>query len=135
PTPTFGRRPVLGGCAALRAAPHRRAERRDRASPARRRSRRSDAGPITRPNAGRTCDRGAIVRKTFPIAVLLILGAASCGSHAEHASRVPLTERQRDSIIAKSSLPGASVVGRALDVSDKAAARADGMAAADSMFH
>lgn len=74
------------------------------------------------------------MRKTFAVSILLILGALSCAPHAEHASRVPLTERQRDSIIAKSSLPGASVVGQALNVSDKAAARAEGMAGADSLF-
>jgi hypothetical protein len=48
---------------------------------------------------------------------------------------VPLTDRQRDSILARSSLPGAQVVGRALDVSDKSADRAAAEnAAADSLF-
>jgi len=45
-----------------------------------------------------------------------------------------LTERQRDSILAREPLPGASVVGRALNVSDREAARAARMnAQTDSM--
>lgn len=75
------------------------------------------------------------MRKTLAIVVLLTLGGLSCSPHAQHASRTPLTERQRDSIIARSSLPGAAVVGRALDVSDRATERAEGMADADSLFH
>jgi hypothetical protein len=50
------------------------------------------------------------------LAVLMLL--TSCARHAaetQPASR--LTEAQRDTAIARSSLPGASVVGRALDVS------------------
>jgi hypothetical protein len=41
-----------------------------------------------------------------------------------------MTQRQRDSTIAESRLPGATAVGRALDAADAAAARA---AAADSI--
>jgi hypothetical protein len=44
--------------------------------------------------------------------------------------RAEMTQRQRDSTIAESRLPGARGVGRALDASDAAAARA---AAADSI--
>jgi hypothetical protein len=76
------------------------------------------------------------VRKTLVAALLLLLGAVSCAPRSGQASRAPLTERQRDSVLARSSLPGASVVGRAMDVSDRAADRAAGMdAAADSLFH
>jgi hypothetical protein len=39
-------------------------------------------------------------------------------------SRTVLTEHQRDSVLAKSPLPGATVVGRALQVSDQADRRA-----------
>jgi len=54
-----------------------------------------------------------------------LLGVTGCGSGPRAgAGRVPLTERQRDSVIARSSLPGASVMERALAVSDQAAAHA-----------
>ena len=45
----------------------------------------------------------------------------SCAKHENVASKTPLTEHQRDSVLAKSSLPGAFVVGRAMSVSDKVA--------------
>ena len=51
------------------------------------------------------------------------LALASC-SHSHTAQRV-LSERERDSLIARSSLPGAPVVGRALALSDSMATRAD----------
>jgi hypothetical protein len=73
--------------------------------------------------------------KPFAWAIAIAIGVTGCGSH-DHAARAPLTERQRDSVLAQSPLPGASVVGRALTVSDRASARADKMdAAADSLFH
>jgi len=49
-----------------------------------------------------------------------LLLCASCAQHTETA-KAPLTEHQRDSVLAKSQLPGASVVGRAMTVSDKVA--------------
>jgi hypothetical protein len=63
-----------------------------------------------------------------------MLCAAGCAPRSEPAARAPLTERQRDSVLARSALPGAPVVGRALDLSDRAADRAAGTAAADSLF-
>jgi hypothetical protein len=73
------------------------------------------------------------------LAVALALGlitcCTGCSQHAQPTAKVPLTERQRDSILAKSSLPGAQVVGRALDVSDKSADHAAAEnAATDSLF-
>jgi hypothetical protein len=64
------------------------------------------------------------------------VSVVGCSPRSGQTSRAPLTERQRDSVLAKSSLPGASVVGRALDVSDRAADRAAGADAqvADSLF-
>ncbi len=68
------------------------------------------------------------------IAVAAAIALTSCS--AEKSTTRQLTERERDSVIAHSILPGASVVGRALDVSDRAAARAAKMGAAtDSLFH
>ena len=66
---------------------------------------------------------------------LFALTCADCAPHSDQASRAPLTERQRDSLIARSRLPGASVVGRTLAASDQASARAAEMNAADSLFH
>jgi len=69
------------------------------------------------------------------LALILIVGCAGCAQHSRPTARVPLTERQRDSILAKSSLPGAPVVGRALNVSDQSAAHAAAEnAATDSLF-
>lgn len=57
----------------------------------------------------------------------LIIGlvlAAACGrSGSGDASRDTLSERQHDSILAKSSIPGASAVGRALKAADSTNAR------------
>ena len=52
--------------------------------------------------------------------IFLIAAAAGCGSKAKPPAR---TERERDSIVAQSRLPGAKGVGAALKVSDSAAAR------------
>jgi len=53
---------------------------------------------------------------------------AACGSGGQSgkssaASSDSLTERQRDSMLAKSSIPGASGVGRAMRVADSTSAR------------
>ena len=73
--------------------------------------------------------------KPLLVLALLLACCAGCSRRSQPAARAPLTERQRDSILARSSLPGAGVVGRALDVSDQAAGHAAGEnAAADSLF-
>ena len=48
----------------------------------------------------------------------------ACSSPKKEEKRV-LTERERDSAIAQSKLPGAAVVGKALEQADSAKARAD----------
>jgi hypothetical protein len=65
-----------------------------------------------------------------------LLGAclAGCAPRTRPAARAPLSDRERDSILARSGLPGATVVGRALDASDRATDRAADAAAADSLF-
>lgn len=66
----------------------------------------------------------------FRPAVLLVavtaLVAAAC-SKSDRTSKEPraLTQAQRDSAIAASRLPGAGVVGKALEIADSARARAD----------
>ncbi len=56
----------------------------------------------------------------FALVGMMALGGCS----NEGNSRASLTEHQRDSVIAASSLPGAVVVGKAMAASDSAAARA-----------
>jgi hypothetical protein len=66
---------------------------------------------------------------------LLILALAGCGgksSDQQAVNRDTLTERQRDSILAKSRIPGARAVGRAMTAADSTSAgvhRADSVAA------
>jgi len=52
------------------------------------------------------------------LAALALIALAGCSKSDRPAST--LTEHQRDSVLAKSSLPGAFVVGRALNESDRA---------------
>ena len=59
------------------------------------------------------------------IALFALCAPIACARHTagtQPASR--LTEAQRDTAIARSSLPGASTVGRALDVSGQGAGHA-----------
>jgi hypothetical protein len=55
----------------------------------------------------------------------LVCLTAGCGAHSgEHAPASRLTEAQRDTAIARSQIPGAAAVGRALDVAGREAAHA-----------
>lgn len=74
------------------------------------------------------------MRTVAAFLLVVIASCAGCAPRSEPTARVPLTERQRDSVLAKSVLPGAPVVGRALDVSDRATDRSAELAAADSLF-
>ena len=51
------------------------------------------------------------------------LAAPGCGGSGDTDTRRQLSQRQRDSTIAASSLPGAGTVGRATEIADSAAAR------------
>lgn len=63
--------------------------------------------------------------------IALVLALASALALASCARKAPpqreLTERERDSTLGKSILPGAGVVTRAMEVSDSSAARAERM--------
>ena len=63
--------------------------------------------------------------KSFVLA-MMCFAAAACGgssSGSQAGARDSLTERQRDSILAKSKIPGASGVGRAMTAADSTSAR------------
>ena len=66
--------------------------------------------------------------RAIVVAGLVLLGA--CGSsgqsNANKVNRDTLTERQQDSILAKSSIPGASAVGKAMNAADSTSARVHG---------
>jgi hypothetical protein len=55
---------------------------------------------------------------------LLVVALASCTPMTDEMPKKQLTERQRDSLIGSSDLPGAGVMKRTLDVSDRSANRA-----------
>ena len=57
------------------------------------------------------------------IASLVLLAACGRSGGGGAAARDTLTERQRDSILAKSQIPGASGVGSAMRAADSASAR------------
>jgi hypothetical protein len=67
--------------------------------------------------------------RTLP--VVLLVGVLSGCSEVREGQDLPgadtLTQRQRDSIIGASKLPGARSIERALDVSDSASSRAAGL--------
>ena len=60
------------------------------------------------------------------VAGILLVGCAGGGSGTKTVNRDTLTERQSDSILAKSSIPGASAVDRAMKAADTTSARVRG---------
>ena len=54
---------------------------------------------------------------------LALCAACSGGKSAKSAADVALTERQRDSILAQSRIPGARAVGSAMRAADSTSAR------------
>ena len=58
----------------------------------------------------------------------MLLACAGCARHASQSKPAStLTEAQRDSAIARSTLPGARTVGRALELSGRSAARSSAL--------
>lgn len=60
------------------------------------------------------------------ISLAMLLAAAACGGAGGERSATAddtLTQRQRDSILAQSKIPGASGVGKAMRVADSVSAR------------
>ena len=64
------------------------------------------------------------MRPTMLIGVLLLAGCGGSDKSSDRrAGGDTLNERQRDSILAKSRIPGASGVGRAMSAADSTSAR------------
>ncbi len=55
--------------------------------------------------------------------LIAVLALGGCGKNSSEIGEKKLTQSQRDSVLSESSLPGAKVVGKAISVSDSAAAR------------
>lgn len=66
----------------------------------------------------------------LPILIPVALACGGGGQSTVRQSGDTLTERQRDSILSKSSIPGASAVGKAMRVADSTSAE---IRAADSI--
>ena len=66
--------------------------------------------------------------KVMVIAGIVVLAACGGGgqSNANKVNRDTLTERQQDSILAKSSIPGASAVDKAMKAADTTSSRVRG---------
>ena len=58
------------------------------------------------------------------IVILVLASIAACSETTTDSSKKKLTQHERDSILAESDLPGANVVGKAIEVSDSSTARA-----------
>jgi hypothetical protein len=61
--------------------------------------------------------------RPWVLSALLLIGVLSCESNDSTARRDSLTQRERDSMLGASQLPGAQGVRGALKASDSAAAR------------
>jgi hypothetical protein len=57
------------------------------------------------------------------VAGIVLAACGGGGASNKSAGRDTLTERQSDSILAKSSVPGASAVGKAMKAADSTSAR------------
>ena len=58
------------------------------------------------------------------VTVVIAIFAAACSEKGEDGSKKKLAQRQRDSVLAETGLPGARVVGTALEAADSTEARA-----------
>ena len=56
---------------------------------------------------------------------LVVAGLMGCTSEDSQETHQTMTERQKDSVIARSPIPGAKAVGKAMNVADSASARAN----------
>jgi hypothetical protein len=66
----------------------------------------------------------------LPLLIASLVGCGGKNNDQQAVNRDTLTQRQKDSILAKSSIPGARAVGRAMTVADSTSA---GVRRADSV--
>ena len=90
----------------------------------------SGKGKARRSKASHPSSRWRIGRGLLGVVLVgvLSLGAVTCvggGGEEDQAAQDTLTRRQKDSIISTLPVPGAGVVGKALDAADAAKARAE----------
>lgn len=64
-----------------------------------------------------------MIRMTLMLVAALFY--SGCGQRAPEDMESTLTRQQRDSVLAESDLPGAKTIGKAISISDSAAARAE----------
>jgi hypothetical protein len=57
------------------------------------------------------------------VAGILVAACSGGSSSSSRVNRDTLSERQQDSILAKSSIPGASAVGKAMNAADSTSSR------------
>ena len=63
------------------------------------------------------------MKRVLALMVVMAGCGGSGGSQQQTVNRDTLTQRQKDSILAQSKIPGASGVGRAMTAADSASAR------------
>ena len=68
------------------------------------------------------------------VAAAVALGLAACTQQdtTQQSSSSTMTERQKDSVIARSPIPGARAVQKSMNVADSATARVNRLQTADS---
>ena len=75
------------------------------------------------------------MKRTIAIAILALLTGA-CSAGQDPGPKQVLTEAQRDSVLSRSELPGAGVVGRAISASGAEQKHSDAMnAMSDTLPH
>ena len=70
-------------------------------------------------------------RKIVVGGALVVLGLIGC-TQQDSSQTTTLTERQKDSLIARSPIPGAKAVGKSMSVADSASARVNRINSADT---
>jgi hypothetical protein len=63
------------------------------------------------------------LRKILLAIATIVIGAVACGKDESDTSKRELTQREKDSILGASQIPGAKAVKRAITSADSAAAR------------
>lgn len=74
--------------------------------------------------AKRSIQQGARAMLKIIIVIFISVSIVACTGTTKDSSKKKLSQHERDSILAETDLPGAGVVGRAIEVSDSSTARA-----------